>query len=385
MQTRDSSLSIPHDDWDRAPWNRRTFQRVREFVATTRVRRSPHPQPWPVGLEDIASIQFESEGHRQNVDAFLGSSYTDGFLVVHRGAIVAEQYENGMMQFTPHLAQSISKSVVGTLAGILAGQGRLRTDARLTEYVPELEATAYRGATVQHVLDMSSGVFWDENYTSPHSHVAQMDAACGWKRVPVQGWPTCMWDLVLTLRDSRGPHGVDFSYRSIETDVLAFAIERATGERLAELVSNEIWAPMGAEEDAYFTVDPTGFACACGGFNATLRDFARFAQLFVSGGTAAGRQIIPLEFINGTRGADSRKFSSSYRDVLPRGAYRNQFWIEDGKRRALLARGVFGQLIYVDPDAQFVGVKLSSWPEFTDVPRTRTALAAMQAIRDSLT
>jgi CubicO group peptidase (beta-lactamase class C family) len=193
-----------------------------------------------------------------------------------------------------------------------------------------------------------------------------------------------MWDLVLTLHESRGAHGADFNYRSIETDVLGFVIERATGARLAELVSRELWAPMGAEEDACFTVDPAGFACACGGLNATLRDLSRFGVLYVSGGSAGGRQVVPEAWIEKTRQGKPELFRGAYREVLPNGAYSNQFWIEDPVRGVLLARGVFGQLIFMDPAAQFVAVKLSSWPEFVNPARTRTALAAIRAIRDSL-
>src|SRR5262249_51940765 len=155
-------------------------------------------------------------------------------------------------------------------------------------------------------------------------------------------------------------HGARFNYRSIETDVLAFVLEQAGGARLAELVSREIWAPIGAEEDAYFTVDPAGYALADGGFNATLRDYARFGLLHANHGMANGRQIVPADWIAATRKGDHDKFQGDYRVVLPKGAYKNQFWIEDVSRRAYMARGVFGQMIYIDPDADFVAVKVSS-------------------------
>ena len=374
----------PRADWDRGPWNRRTFQRVRELVPTAQVRRSSTPAPWSRALQDLGSVEIEIDGRRETVDQFLAASFTDGFCVVHRGKIVAEHYDNGMSEHTLHLVQSVSKSVTATALGILAARGQVRVDVPVTHYLPELAATAYRGATVQQVLDMTSGVQWDETYTAPDSHCAQMDVACGWKTTSDPTWPKSMWELLLTLRESRGPHGADFSYRSIETDVLGFVLERATGVRLAALVSKELWAPMGAEEDACYTVDPTGFACACGGFNATLRDLARFASLYVSGGASAGGQVVPANWIENTRAGDTRLFRGSYQEVLPSGAYRNQFWVEDPVRRVLLARGVFGQLIFMDPAAEFVAVKVSSWPEFVNPDRTRTALAAIRAIRNAL-
>ena len=374
----------PRDDWDRAPWNRRTFQHVRELVPTAGVRRSAAPAPWANAIQELAALTFEFEGSRHTIGDFLDSSYTDGFCVVHRGRLVSELYSNDMRPHSLHLLQSVSKSVTAATLGILVSRNRLQVERAVTHYLPELEHTAYRGATLQHLLDMASGVQWDETYTAPDSDCAKMDVACGWKSTQHTDWPANMWDLVLTLRTARGAHGADFSYRSIETDVLALVMERATGVRLAELVARELWDPMGAEEDACFTVDPTGFACASGGLNATLRDLARFGQLHVSGGAVGGRQVVPESWIDSTRRGDPGLFRGVYREVLPEGAYRNQFWIEDSRRRALLARGVFGQLIYMDPTTEFVAVKLSTWPEFVNPTRTRTALAAIRAIRDSL-
>ncbi|MBP2444222.1 serine hydrolase domain-containing protein [Rhizobium leguminosarum] len=377
---------IPRQDWDRAPWNRWTFQHVRDMVPTTQVWRGSGPvSPLPANLQPIDAIPFEADGQYGTIGGFLETSYTDGLLVFHRGSIIAERYLNGMAPHTLHLSQSVAKSIVGTLAGILIGRGLIDPAAPLTHYLPELETTAYRGATVQHVLDMTSGVLFDETYTALDSHMAQLDAASGWKDRWNPNWPSHVWDLILSLKDLECPHGASFRYRSIETDVLSFVLQRAAATPLAELVSRELWAPMGAEEDAYFTVDSAGYALGDGGFNATLRDYARFALLHLRGGEIGGRRIVPAEWIAGTRcGADPTLFGGVYQDVLPAGAYHNQFWIEDTARGAYMARGVFGQLIYIDPEADYAAVILSSWPEFVSTVRTRTALAAVRAIRKEL-
>lgn len=236
---------IPREDWDRAPWNRWTFQHVRDMVPTTQVWRGEGPtSPLPVELQDIDAVGFELDGKRDTVAGFLQSSFADGFLVLHRGRTVAERYLNGMTSRTPHLSQSVAKSVVGTVAGILIGRGFVDPKALVTHYLPELEVTAYRGATVQHVLDMTSGVVFDETYTALDSHIAQMDVACGWKERTNPSWPTNVWDLILTLKQAECPHGASFRYRSIETDVLSFILQRVTGTPLAELVSRELWVPM---------------------------------------------------------------------------------------------------------------------------------------------
>ena len=341
--------------------------------------------PLPRNLQDIDAIAFDADGVPGTIGTFLEEGYADGLLVLHRGKVVAERYLNGMSAHTLHLSQWVAKSLVGTLAGILIGRGLVDPAAPVTHYLPELETTAYRGAAIQHVLDMTSGVVFDETYTALDSHMAQLDAACGWKERWNPQWPAQVWDLILSLKEAECPHGASFRYRSIETDVLSFALQRAAAAPLAELVSRELWAPMGAEEDACFTVDPAGYALGDGGFNATLRDYARFALLHLRGGEIDGRRIVPAEWIAGTRfGADPTLFGGIYHDVLPEGAYHNQFWIEDTARRAYMARGVFGQLIYIDPEADFAAIILSSWPEFVSTIRTRTALAAVRAIREAL-
>jgi CubicO group peptidase (beta-lactamase class C family) len=375
---------IPRAEWDLAPYNRWAFLNVRQMVPTAEVWRGPGPvMPLPEAPQDVWDVSFEIDGKTQSIGQFLDDSFTDGFIVLSKGKVVTEIYMNGMQRRTTHLSQSVAKSIVGTVAGILNGRGELDFNAPVTHYLPELEKTAYRGASVQQVMDMTSGVLFDETYTSPDSHIAKVDRACGWKDL-VPGWPETMWQVILELTEAEVAHGESFRYRSIETDVIGFILQRVSGLSLSELVSRELWAPIGAEEDAYFTVDRSGYGLADGGFNATLRDYARFGQLIADGGTAHGRQIVPRAFIEDLPNGDNAIFGSDYRIVLPKGAYHNQFWVEEAGKPVVMCRGVFGQLIYIDREAEFVAVKLSTWPEFTNPRRTRTALAAVRAIRAAL-
>lgn len=375
---------VPRNEWDLAPYNRWAFRNVRQFVPTAEVWRGPGPVlALPGAKQDLSALSFEVDGRRQTIREFLDTSYTDGFLVLHKGQIVTETYMNGMLPRSTHLSQSVAKSITGVVAGILNGRGELDFSAPVTHYLPELERTAYRGATVQHILDMTTGVLFDETYTAPDSHIAKVDCASGWKE-PRPGWPETIWQLVLELRETEAEHGQSFRYRSIETDVLAFVLQKVSGLMLPELVSRELWAPMGAEEDAYFTVDRSGYALADGGFNATLRDYGRFGQMISNGGSAHGKPIVPHAFIEDLPNGNHDLFGDDYRIVLPKGAYHNQFWVEEAGKPVVMCRGVFGQLIYIDREADFVGVKLSTWPEFTSPRRTRAALAAMRAIRAAL-
>ncbi|NKB76088.1 MAG: serine hydrolase [Gammaproteobacteria bacterium] len=377
---------IPIQSWDRAPWNRWTFQHVREILPTTSVCGQPLT-PWklPQRPVDISSVPFQGQNehktHSLTVNQWLETSYTDGFIVLHRGDVVFERYMNDMTTQSPHLSQSMSKSITASVASILIQRGLLDVEKQITDYLPELEDTAWKGATLQHVLDMTTGVKYVEDYEALDSDIATTDIACGWKPAPAQYvGPSCIWDQILSLAHTTRPHGQLFEYRSIETDVLAHCMERVTQTRLATLVSTELWQPLGCEHPANFTVDSAGYALACGGFSASLRDFARFGLMYLQRGFGNGKQILPIAWIDELQSAEASLFNDPYTRGTPKGAYHNHFWVEDVDRSAYMARGVFGQFIYVDPDNDLVCVKLSTWPEFTSVPRLHTTLNAFHAI-----
>ena len=335
-----------------------------------------------IGYVRVSSILQNTE--RQLVDIKLDETYTDGFLIAIGGRIVHESYHNAMTRQTPHLAQSVSKSIVSTTAGILIGQGLIDPAAPITDCLPELAATGWAGASVQHVLDMTSGVRFIEDYEDPNSDIGRTDVACGWKPMPAGAdpgdWPGCMWDQILGLTAADAAHGERFRYASVETDVLGLAMARVTGERLPELISRLLWAPMGAEEHASITVDAAGTALADGGLSATLRDFARFGQTMLDGGRAGGRQVIPAAWIDDVRRGPHGLFNDTGRESLPDGRYRNMFWIEDAARQTHMCFGVFGQLIHISPECDMVVAKLSSWPDFIDRVHQRNTLAAIHSI-----
>lgn len=378
---------VPFADWDRPPWNRWSFQNIRQILPTAPVSRGTGPV-WALetGAQDIGQIAFDDcDGAPTTVDAMLNDTYTDGFLVHMDGKIIHESYHNGMQPDTLHLAQSVSKSVTATVAGILIGRGLLDPMAPITDYLPELAHTAWAGAKVQHVLDMTSGTAYDETYTNPASDIGKTDVATGWKPIPADAdpdtdWPACVWDQIITLTKTEADHGARFSYRSIETDVLAHAMERVAGTRLADLVSRELWAPMGAEQDACFTVDRSGYALADGGFNASLRDFARVGLLHLNGGARGDTRIVPESWVTDIRSGDHGLFNDEARATFPNGRYRNQFWIEDANRQTAMAIGVFGQLIYIAPEYDMVAVKLSTWPDFLDARHKANTMAGLHAI-----
>jgi CubicO group peptidase (beta-lactamase class C family) len=378
-----SRTIIPKADWDRPPHNRWAFQHIREILPTAEVWRGDGPvRGFDRAEVDLDQLPVKSlSGIDVSLSAFLDETYTDGVVVLRNGAIVYERYLNGMTPRTLHLSQSVAKSTIGMLYGIFAGRGQIDLSAPLSNYLPELENTGYRGASVQQVLNMTSGIKFDETYTDPYSDIGQSDVASGWKPVPEGSdpafkWPTDIWSQILGLKEVTRAHGAAFEYRSIETDVLAFCLERVSGKRLPQILSEEIWQKLSMEESANFTVDPAGYALASGGLNATLRDYARFGQMVLENGAG----IVPTAYVADTRKGNPKIFQAPYNIALPEGAYKNQFWIEDHSEQAVMCRGVFGQLIYISWKYNMVVVKLSSWPDFLNVKYTVATLAAVHRI-----
>ncbi|HEY4162316.1 MAG TPA: serine hydrolase [Dongiaceae bacterium] len=370
-------LIVPKLDWDRAPWNRWAFQNIREILPTAEVwRGAGAAYPFPRQERDLDGLAVQSlAGGETTLGGLLDETYTDGFLVLKDGVLVYERYFNGMNARSLHLSQSMAKSVTGAVFGILAGRGLLDPKAPVTDYLPELAETAWRGASLQQVLDMTTGIKFSEEYTDRYSEVGQMDVAAGWKPIPPGSdpafvWPEHIWELILRIKTATRPHGEAFEYRSIETDILAFTMERVTGKRLPQLVSEEIWQKIGAEESASFTLDPAGYALACGGFNASLRDYARFGAMMLGDGVEGGSGIVPADWV-----AEIRRGT---------GQYHNQFWLEHPSQRNLMCLGVFGQMIWMGFEHRMVVVKLSTWPEFVDDAKHDATVAAVHRIAESL-
>jgi CubicO group peptidase (beta-lactamase class C family) len=260
----------------------------------------------------------------------------------------------------------VSKSVTSTVAGVLAGRGLLDTSALVTDVVPELHPTSFEGATVQHLLDMRTGTRFDEDYDNPQADVRTYERVYLWRPDSGQGRPEDALGYFATLQND-GPHGGPFRYRSILPDVLAWVLERASGMRLHELIATQLWQPMGAEFDAEITVDSRGNPMADGGICGTLRDLARFGQLFLQRGLARGRRVVPAAWIDNTiRGAPDGP--AAFRagdnpDGYPPGAhYRNCWWVRDPRLPLYHASGINGQHVFVHGPSQTVVVKLSTWP-----------------------
>ena len=374
-------------NWQDPPFNRWAFRHMRELIPSHPIPAG-RPAPLPASgarldLDDVRVARLD--GSSATVAEVLAGTWTDAFVVLRDGQVVAERYDAGMHAGTRHLLMSVSKSVVGCVAGVLAGRGLLDPGSLVTAYVPEVGGSGYAGATVRDLLDMRTGVLFRETYTALDAEVRVMERSMGWR--PAQpGDPEGAYPYLTTL-GREGPHGGEFSYRSADSDMLGWVCERASGTRMADLISTLLWQPIGAEADAEITCDPLGCAVHDGGVSAVARDLARFGQMLVDD----GRGVVPEAWLADVRapspGVREAFASTDNEYVLPGGWYRSQFWVIPGGvdgagAPVMVCLGIHGQLIYADRAARTVVVKFSSWPDpqhtgyLLDTLRACAALAA---------
>jgi CubicO group peptidase (beta-lactamase class C family) len=380
-------------NWQEPPFNRWAYWHVREILPTQLISRGSGPvRPLPISSRtvDVAATELTRvDGSSGTVAEVLEDSYTDAYLVLQDGELVAEQYNEIGAPGRPHAVMSVGKSVVGCVAAVLVARGELDADADITFYVPELSGSGFAGATVRHVLDMRTGVRFREDYTDPDAEVRQLDHWVGWRPSPEDERPRGLYDFLSTLQ-ADSPHGGPFRYRSAETDVLGWVCERAAEVRMADLISTLIWQPMGAEHDAEILCDGLGTAVHDGGLCVTARDLARFGQLLLDGGTVPDgsggvRTVLPPSWLRQAWAVDSdvrAAFGASPSEQsLPGGWYRNQFWFRPGEQGdVLLCLGIHGQMLHVSRRTRTVCVKFSTWPQAQQPVFLQDTLRAFDAL-----
>jgi CubicO group peptidase (beta-lactamase class C family) len=387
---------VDPESWQVYPDHHWSFWNADE-VSPQRVLRPEVARELDVVLApmDVGAIEIERvDGLSSRVSTVLADTFTDACVVLQDGAVVLEHYGQHIDPRRPHALLSVSKPVIGCVAAILAERGLLDPERRLTDYVPELDGSGYRGATVRHILDMRSGVRFSEEYTNPAAEIRELDRWVGWSQRNGGEGAHGLYAYLLTLQ-ADAPHGGPFHYRSAETDVLGWVCERASGRRMSELVASLVWQPMGAEHDAELICDGNGNAVHDGGLCATARDVARFGQLLLDGGVvpdgAGGqREVVPQRWLRAGWAVDAdirEAFASSPAEqMFPGGWYRNQLWFRPGPYGdVLVCLGIYGQMIHVSRRTRTVCVKLSSWPHAQSPAYLQDTIRAFDAIGGALT
>lgn len=370
-------------NWRQHPHNIRGFVEVDRLIRTAPIVAPGNAVPLPSGTPlDLVAIVVDDTSAAELIDA----SDTDGFLVLKDGAVVAERYGPAMSPVTRHIIFSVSKSVTGALAGVLVERGELDPDAPVTRYVPELAASAYGDATVRHVLDMTVSIRFIEDYLDPRGDVARYRVAMDWNPPGDFPYEGGLHHFLGTLQKDRAPHGERFEYVSPNSDLLGWILERAGGAPMAELLTRHLWGPLGAESDAFITVDRHGAARTAGGICMTLRDLARFGDMMRLDGRARDRQVIPANWVGDilTGGDEEAWRKGEMTGLLAHARYRSKWYVPLDRPDTLIAIGIHGQWIYIDRGAGVTIVKMSSQPLPVDDPLDVRILTIFRAIADAL-
>jgi len=363
-------MQVTLANWRNSPFNRWAFHHVRELIPSADIASDPaRIRPLPSVPRDFSQLRVDPDaGEALDLDAFLRETDTDGIAILHRGKLVFERYFNGMTDETPHILMSVSKSVLG----LLVDQLDLDTERQVTDVLPELAQTAYRGATIRHLLDMRAGLVWDENYLATSGPIVEYRKATGWN--PASEPASDLHSFYATLKQSDRPHGGRFHYTSPNSDLLGWVIERATGARYADLVSKLVWKPAGAERSAYITVDRLGAPRCAGGMCTTLRDLARVGLWALEAGRTERfeREGDPKAWVAGDM--------APYYPGLPM-RYRSKWYVVDGKAPLAFGMGIHGQNLFVDRLNSLVIAKFSSQAAPMDAARIALTMRAVSELR----
>jgi CubicO group peptidase (beta-lactamase class C family) len=366
------------------------MQHARQVLGTADLRGpagARHAVALPYEPRDVGAVRMRGGGGAVlTLAGVLEETHTDAFLVLHDGAVAFEEYFHGMTAETPHLWQSVSKSLVSCVAGNLVADGRLDVQARVGAYVPELDGSAYGDALVRHLLDMQVGVDYSEDYADPDSDVNELDRLYGLRPPRSPGHPGSTYDHATRTR-KRGRHGEGFQYVSLDVNVLAWVLERATGVWLPDLIRSEVWSRLGGEHDAHIALDVAGSAQAESGMCSSLRDLARLGLALSRAGDLGGRQVVPATWVEEImRGGDREAFAGHEEStVLPEGSYKNNFWVaRSGADAAFVGLGIYGQMVYVNPKARLVVAKFSTQPVADSMDCFRLEFALCERLAEVL-
>lgn len=352
---------VDKSNWLAPPFNRWGFQNISQFHNTANIYRGNLPvRELERKTLDLDGLVYKNrEGKTLTFREMLDATYTDGIVVLRKGNIVYERYFNDQQPQTRHIMFSATKSLVGTVAAVLVHQGMIDPKAKVSNYVSELEGSAFGDATVREVMDMTTAIQYSEDYTDLQSEVVSHMIATNYRPIPNDyTGPELLYDFLPTLK-KKGEHGNAFHYVSANTEVLAWLVKRATGKSVIEIFSDNIWSKLGTERDGYIITDRAGQASWGGGFVGTLRDMARFGQMMLQFGQVGDFQLVPSEVVEDIRNGSSREAFAKSDEGKPGEAmegwsYRNQWWVSHNEHGAYTALGIYGQWIYVDPKAQMV-------------------------------
>ncbi|HYO84713.1 MAG TPA: serine hydrolase [Bryobacteraceae bacterium] len=316
---------------------------MEKIARVRRVARGPATAPLPYGTELNLS---ETAG-------FMEQNHVAGLVILKDGKIVLERYGLGFDERSRWTSFSVAKSISATLVGAAIAEGHIRSvDDAVVRYLPTLKGSAYDGVTLRHILNMTSGVRWNEDYDDPDSDVNRCHKATDTSL----GSPLVTYLAKLPREAEPGSKWV---YKTAETDLVGEVVMAATGKTLSAYLSEKIWAPLGMEQDAYWMLRGSNELGGCC-LSIALRDYARFGLFIMNGGRIGSRQVLPQKWMEQATSATTASRLDGPGGVGFRG-YGFQWWVGVDGPATYSARGIFGQSIHFNPAERLVIVTLSAW------------------------
>lgn len=364
----------------RRPINEWVFTHMNRLLPTETIPR-PERSLELTAHGQLPTVTYEYAGSTRTLAEFHQRTFTTSFLVIHRGRVLTEEYPGYFA--APGIrfqCYSLTKSITSMLIGIAVERGDISSiEDPVVRYRPELADTAYDGPTIAHLLDMSSGVDWTEDWTVPDAPIRRFQDA-----VTTGG---SVLEVIRSLGTAAAP-GTRFNYSTCESHVLGWVLEAATGRTLAQYAAEHLWGPMGAEYDGYYFLTRSKPHTALGGgsLNAATRDLARLGMLMLHDGRTGGApdapQVIPADWVARSRGnhvlhLQPGTLGGENPDYY---GYSNQWWTLEGPGREFTGLGVHGQYLWIDPDRETVIVKTSAWDTADDPERDAETVAAFRAL-----
>jgi len=331
-----------------------TFEHSDTLFPVNQVPRGGAVRALPRAPAPINNVHFQSRGEEYDLFDYLADNRVAGLLVLKDGKVAFEDYELGAGPDTRWISFSMAKSVASTLVGVALKQGLIGSlDDPLTRYLPQLKGGAYEGVSVRNIMQMASGVKWNETYTDPHSDRGKL------LDKQLEQKPGAILAYMNTL-SSAGAPGSIWNYSTGESFLVGALLEAATHQPLATYLSQNLWTRLGMEHDATWWLEsPGGMGLAGSGLGATLRDYGRFGLLVQQDGFIDGKQIVPAGWF--------QQAGSAHRIGGKSVDYGYLWWpIPAGDpmhRGAFQARGIFGQHLYINPSQKLVIVVLSARPK----------------------
>ena len=328
------------------------FRNMDAIFPVSRLEPSSVPIKFPRDEDYQLAGTFVFNGEEINTREFLEYNRMEGLMIIHNDTVIYEEYDLGLDTTTTHISWSVSKSIVSTLLGIAWDDGLFQLEDAITDYLPQFKGTGYENVRIKDILQMSSGVQFNEDYADFNSDINRFGRAFA--------MGSSLEDFSKSLVNEKEP-GTFNRYVSIDTQVLGSLLAKITGKSLTEYYREKLWEPLGMQDNCEWIIDNTGMEVALGGLNMSLRDYAKIGQLMLHNGNWNGDQLVSAEWVEMATTPDAPHLmpgkQANSNNVE---GYAFQWWVPEIDEGDFNAAGIHDQYIYVQPKANIVIVMLSA-------------------------